>query len=420
MRLRNFAVPLLLCLAAPLGAATDRPLKSFPEAELKPKDAGADMIFVVSGDNRATTYDAPLPRVLRTIFSEIGLIRPDFVIWTGDTIYGYCHTREELEGEYQAFRSAARPIEGLVPLFNSPGNHEIHEGQTCSRPAEKLCGPPCSEDLFRDHFGYLYGSFDYAGAHFIALDTDVPGQRNTITGEQLAWLQRDLEANKGARAIFVFTHTEFYSSPLIDADQGASHKAVTNRCELQDLFRKYPVKAVFSGHEHIYWREPAEQHDGIDYFVAGGAGAPLYAPPNRGGFSHYIVVRITKDPATSKDKISYVVVEPGRLYLEDAPGAPGEHQFWIISSNDFIQGPKDRPEPIRLRGVDFEVPESLGSCDQLEVTEVTFFFDKTLNIPGVSIASCSPAPGGKLRLNIDGPPIGQGSFLVTVRKKAGS
>jgi hypothetical protein len=404
---RRLVLSLLLCLAAPLGAATDRPLKSFPDAELKAKDAGADFLFVVGGDNRPTTQGAPLPRVVKTIFSEVGLIRPDFVIWTGDTVYGYCDTREELEAEYQAFRAAAHPIEGLVPLFNSPGNHEIHGGQTCSRPAEQLCGPPCSEDAFRGHFGQLWGSFDYAGAHFIALDTDVPGQEDSISGEQLEWLKRDLEANKGARAIFVFTHTEFYSSPVIDKPAGTSHPAVGNRCELQDLFRRYPVKAVFSGHEHVYWRETAEQHDGIDYFVAGGSGAPLYASPDRGGFSHYLVVRI------SGDKIGYEVVEPGRLYLEEAAGKPGEHRFWIVNSDDFAQ-------PIPLRGIDVDVPASLGKCGDLEVTATSRRRDAETAVPGVTIGSCAPAAGGKLRLHIEGPPVGQGSFLVVVRKKAGS
>jgi hypothetical protein len=404
---RKSLFTMLLCLAVPLGAATDRPLKSFPAAELKGKDAGADMIFVVGGDNRPTSQGAPMPRVVGTIFSEIGLIRPDFVIWTGDTVYGYCDTREELEAEYQAFRLAARPIEGTVPLFNAPGNHEIHSGQTCSTPAEKLCGPPCSEESFRGHFGQLWGSFDYAGAHFIALDTDVPDQQDAVSGEQLEWLKRDLEANKGARAIFVFTHTEFYSSPVIDKPAGASHPAIANRCELQDLFRRYPVKAVFSGHEHVYWRETAEQHDGIDYFVAGGAGAPLYASPDRGGFSHYVVVRL------SGNQVSYEVIEPGRLYLEDIPDKPGEARFWIVNSDDFSQ-------PIPLRGVDVEVPAKLGACKDLEATSTGRRRDTDVAVPGVTIGSCTPAADGKLRLHIDGPPVGQGSFLVTVRKKVAS
>ncbi len=399
----SFLVLLLLCLAFPLGAATDRPLRSFPAAELAAGSPDADVVFVVAGDNRPTAKGAPLPRVLAAIFAEIGLIRPDFVLWTGDTVYGYCDSREELEQEYRLFEAVARPLAG-VPLFNAPGNHEIHSQQQCSASAAQVCGVPCSEEAFRARFGQLYGSFDYAGVHFIALDTDVPGEQDAISGDQLAWLRRDLESNKEARAIFLASHTEFYSSPRIDPPAGTSHPAVANRCELHDLFRRYPVKAVFSGHEHLYWRELAAEHDGIDYFVAGGAGAPLYAPPDQGGFSHYLVVRL------SQGKVSYDVVEPGRLYVEEAPAPEGEARFWIVNSNDTAQ-------PLALRGLAVEVPASLGACADLTVTAETLKRDVRAPLSNVTLGPCSAAGPGRLRIPVNAPPLAQGSVLVTIRHK---
>jgi hypothetical protein len=395
---------LFLCLASPLFAVTDRQLQSFPAADLKVPAAGADILFVVSGDNRPTAQGAPMPPVLKTIFGEIGLIRPDFVLWTGDTVYGYCDSKDELEQEYQAFAAAARPLAGNVPLFNAPGNHEIHTNQGCAAPADKVCGPPCLEDAFRGHFGQLYGSFDFGGAHFVALDSDVTGEEDSIVGDQLAWLKRDLEANKTARAIFVFSHTEFYSAPRIDPSAATSHPAITNRVELQELFRRYPVKAVFSGHEHLYYREPAEQHDGIDYFVAGGAGAPLYATPDRGGFSHYLVVRL------SGAKITYDVIEPGRLSLEEAASCPGEAKFWLVNSNDMEQ-------PLPLRGIDREVSAGLGTCDRLTVSAAARKRDAWVPVEGVAIESCAPGAAGLLRLHVAVPPMAQGSVQVTVRRK---
>jgi hypothetical protein len=35
--------------------------------------------------------------------------------------------------------------------------------------------------------------------------------------------------------------------------------------------------------------------DGIPYFVSAGGGAPLYAPPNQGGFYHYLVFTVQSD-----------------------------------------------------------------------------------------------------------------------------
>jgi hypothetical protein len=254
-------LPLLVLAApAPVRAATERPLQSvvtaFPPAATGTTGGTNAVTFIVGGDNRPTAKGAPIPRVLRTIFDEIGLVRPDFVLWSGDTVYGYCDTRAELEGEYNAFLDLA--ARGGVPLFNSPGNHEIHSGQTCPpaaalpASAPELCGPPCSEEVFEQRFGKLYGSFDYAGAHFISLDTDVPDHEDEISGDQLKWLKDDLELNKKARAIFIFCHTEFHSAPLIDPKK--SHAPIKNAAELQAIFKKYPVKGVFAGHEHLFWR----------------------------------------------------------------------------------------------------------------------------------------------------------------------
>jgi hypothetical protein len=395
-----------LAFTLPLCAVTDRPLQSIG-GELQPSAATAttaDVTFVAGGDNRPTGKGAPMPRVLRTIFDEIALLHPDLVLWSGDTVYGYCDTKSELAAEYDAFFAAA--ARGGVPLYNAPGNHEIHSGQTCPGPAEALCGTPCSEEMFKSRFGQLYGSFDYAGIHFISLDTDVPDHADEISGAQLDWLTQDLEKNKTARAIFIFCHTEFYSAPKIDPPAGSSHPAIYNRVALHELFRRYPVRAVFAGHEHLYWREPAEQHDGIEYFVAGGAGAPLYASPDRGGFSHYLLVRL------SGAKVSYDLIEPGHLYVEPGVAKDGEARFWIVNSNDLAQ-------PMPLRGIDIEVSARLGGCKDLEVTSETRSRDKVVPVPGVTIASCVAAPGGRLRLHIEGPPVGQGSFLVTVKRRAG-
>jgi hypothetical protein len=120
---------------------------------------------VVAGDNRPTTQHAPSPRVLETIFSEIRLIRPDFLLWTGETVYGYGNSPEELRKECSAFLSHAK--RAAVPIFNAPGNHEIH--------GDKPCNDPDPERQFKNHFGNTYGSFDYRGAHFIALDTEECG-----------------------------------------------------------------------------------------------------------------------------------------------------------------------------------------------------------------------------------------------------
>jgi hypothetical protein len=363
--------------------ASDRALTSIG-GRLMPQPPGdAGLLFVVGGDNRPTGKGAPIPRVTRTIFDEIGLIRPDFVFWTGDALYGYGDTPAELAREYQQFESLA--VIAGVPLFNAPGNHEIHrtDDSLCSSP--QSIAAPDSETQFVRHFGNLYGSFDAGRAHFIALNTAAFCHEDKIDGAQLEWLKRDLEANKNAAAIFVFGHTEWFSSPQIDAPAADGHEALRNRDELHALFRKYPVKAVFSGHEHLYWRE---SHDGIDYFIAGGGGAPLYASPDRGGFSHYIVVQL------SDGGVAYDVVQPGHLSVEDAGRAAGAKKIWVVNSND---------ADIPLRGVSLDASR-IGPCPAIRVRSDLRRRDGTpVPIP-VSKLSCSGSKGGsRLRLGLIAP-----------------
>lgn len=373
----------LLGMAAS-AAGSERPLKSIG-GDLRATPPGPpNLLFVVGGDNRPTGKGAPMPRVTRTVFDEARLIRPAFVLWTGDTLYGYGDSPAELAREHDAF--AALASRAGVPLFNTPGNHEIH------RTDDALCAAggagaaiPDSEAQFMKRYGNLYGSFDAGGAHFISLDTDVYCHEDSIEGDQLEWLRRDLEENRNAAAIFVFSHTEFFSSPQIDPDAVKNHGALRNRDELHALFRKYPVRAVFSGHEHLYWREA---HDGIEYFVAGGGGAPLYASPDRGGFGHYLVVSL------SESGVRYDVVEPGRLFVEGGAPVRNGKRIWVVNSND---------ADVPLRGVSVDLPASVP-CRRVRAESELKLRDGTPVPVPVSVLSCSRARGSlRVRLGLTAP-----------------
>ncbi|HKS22462.1 MAG TPA: metallophosphoesterase [Thermoanaerobaculia bacterium] len=345
-------------------------IKSINAPVVSPGTTG-DFVFVAGGDNRPTAHGAPWPRVLPTIFSEIRLIQPDFVIWSGDTIYGYGDSAAELPVEYAEFKAKAK--RAAVPLINAPGNHEVHDiqGQL-----------PCAdlETEFKKHWGDLYGSFDYRGAHFIALDTEQCGHIGEIAGAQLDWLKQDLEANKSARAIFLFFHTEITLAP--NDEDGKNHPPLTNKDELQALFEKYPVKAVFQGHEHLFYQTTM---NGIQYFVAGGAGAPFYAPPEKGGFSHYLVVEI------KGDQLTYKIVEPGHLYAEEGKAAKAsEHLVWLINSSDLL---------LPARRIETTVPASLGKCADLVAESRLVKYDGTAIPVPVAIESCK-ASGKKNELTI--------------------
>ena len=345
----------------------------------------------MAGDSRPTAKDAPVPRVLKTILDEIRLIHPDFVLWTGDTVYGYCDTEKELRLEIQRFVDAAR--ETGVPIFNAPGNHEIHfDESTCvdlnGNPV-KTCKGTCAEQVFISTFGPLYGSFDHAGAHFVAIDAEK--DRNRVPDDEMIWLEGDLE-RAAPKPVFVFGHTELYSSPLIDDDAKNSHPPIGNRDDLHRLFSRHSVKVVFSGHEHLYWRESAIDHDGIDYFVAGGAGAPFYAQPQSGGFSHYLLVHL------SGGKIGYRVIEPGHVYLQAEQDGKVN---WIVNSND---------TDIAIRGADLKVPMVRGDCHRFKVAGE----QRDRQPLKIDFSSCrSEAPWTHFILSFESPK--RSSLLLTVR-----
>lgn len=306
-------------------------------------DGGAaDFVFIAGGDNRPTAKGAPIPRVLPVIFEEARLIKPDLILWSGDTIYGYDDTPGQLKDEYDVFVGLA--ARAGAPLFNVPGNHELHDDPPCENIAP--------EKKFVSIFGGPYGSFDFRGAHFIALNTEecghTKGKTHVIDGTQLDWLKKDLEANKAARAIFVFFHTEVTQAP--DDEDAGHHLPLGNSNELRALFEQYPVKAVFQGHEHLFYQT---EINGIQYFVAGGAGAPMYAPPVKGGYSHYLVVEM------KNDRLTYKVVEPGRLYVQAGKAEKSsERMFWLINSSDL---------ELPIRRLETSVPESFGKCNALTV-----------------------------------------------------
>jgi DNA repair exonuclease SbcCD nuclease subunit len=281
-------------------AQTDQ-LSSMTSKKLNNDLAKEQFSFIVMGDNRPTGPKMPLPRTLFQIFDEIKILRPDFVLSVGDVGYGYRQTRQQFLNELDRFQSL---IDNLaLPFFNAPGNHEIQ-------------GKPEALTIMKQRYKEQYGSFNYANAHFIVLNTEEIGEEGTIAGKQLEWLKKDLEASKSATHIFILMHRPMYSllNPDFDPQKRISFISRKTRDELAELFSKYPIKIVFAGHEHLFNQETL---NGITYVTAGGSGAPLYAPPQRGGFSHYIIVKV------NGSQISYDVVEPNHLEVTSVSGNDG-------------------------------------------------------------------------------------------------
>ncbi len=285
------------CIATTF-AGTDRLLAPLPitgETSLGAAPDPAHFTFVVGGDNRAVGRGVPPPPTAAQIFAETRLLHPAFALWTGDSIYGSDDTVGEAAREYADFLGSAAIAQ--TPVFNAPGNHEIFRRRDLERVYEAC-------------MGRLYGSFDYGRSHFIALDTEEADRAPGIGSVQLTWLKRDLEANRGAEHIFVFSHHPLFPNP---SDPKAGFADPANRDEVHRLFVRYCVNTVFSGHEHLYY---ASVHDGVRYIVTGGGGAPSDGTPQDGGFQHYLLVTV------DGGAVKVQVLQPWRLFDQIGPVEP--------------------------------------------------------------------------------------------------
>jgi 3',5'-cyclic AMP phosphodiesterase CpdA len=208
-----------------------------------------------------------------------------------------------------------------VPVYNALGNHEMQSRQDAIA-------------TLVEHGWDLYGSFDVGRYHFVALNTDEWCKEQRVCGEQLDWLRTDLADHRDAAGIFVFMHRPIHSWFAGDFNPDDAD-------ELRALFRTYPVRAVFAAHDHMYY---LEEDEGIRYYTTGGGGAPLYAQPQDGGFSHYLLVSV------SPEGIDYNVVEPFHIEVEYTAGNDGRS----ARATAVVANTTDRD--LILRNVMFRMP----------------------------------------------------------------
>jgi hypothetical protein len=121
----------------------------------------------------------------------------------------------------------------------------------------------------------------------------------------MEWLHADLETNRGAVHTFVFMHYPLYPKSAAEGFNSAAQ-----RDALHALFVRYGVRNVFCGHEHLIYKS---ERDGVTYWVSGGAGAPNDAPPEEGGYQHYL--QFTVDG----EKVSANILQPWRLFARAGP-----------------------------------------------------------------------------------------------------
>ncbi len=258
----------------------------------------ADFKFAVWGDSQFHN-----PKIFERIVEETELLKPAFVIHVGDMILGYTYDPNTARREWERFKKQIAPLS--VPFYPTPGNHDV-----TTSAIEPVYAEVWGENRY-------YYSFDFADSHFIVLDTYLNQEFDKIPEREMEWLKEDLEKNKNAENIFISFHSPLY------LDEKYDWQSVHN------LLKQYRVRAIFTGHFHIY---DYRVKDNIDYFCLNSSGIMQYHNHLMGQSHHFLIVSV------NGSDVAYAVVTNGGVYPPDAvpPGASGKASKYLEEDQTII------------------------------------------------------------------------------------
>jgi 3',5'-cyclic-AMP phosphodiesterase len=270
-------------------------LKAGEKKSIKPvkPDNMQNSSYVILGDNR-DGYET-----FSQIIDQVNAWDPPFVIDNGDLVYS---------GKPNQYRLFDRTVSKLsTTLCSTLGNHDIRGN---------------GRETYTKLYGPKYYSFDLGSSHFAFLDSS-PGwsQKQAISDEQYAWLERDLKKAQDKR-IYVITHVppedprsgtkpneipyfmdkvkqgnSFFELKLEEysknesMNHGFQDKQETVRFE--NLMVQYKVDTVYLSHIHSYYDYIK---NGVRYIISGGAGAELLT---KNSYYHYLIAKTgTRDSVT--------------------------------------------------------------------------------------------------------------------------
>jgi Calcineurin-like phosphoesterase len=225
--------------------------------------------FAIIGDSG--TGSSSQYKVAETLIASRAKFPYEFVLMMGDNLYsgsGPKDYKKKFEEPYKAL------LDSGLKFYAALGNHD----NTDERNYKPF-----------NMGGQRYYTFKpKEGVRIFALDS------NYMDRPQLEWLEKELKAS-GSDWKICFFHHPLYSS-------GGTHGSDFQlRAQLEPLFLRHGVDAVFAGHEHFY--ERIKPQKGIYYFTSGGAAklrdgdikkTDLTAKAFDSGY-HFMLIELTKD-----------------------------------------------------------------------------------------------------------------------------
>ncbi|MBN1341384.1 MAG: metallophosphoesterase [Phycisphaerae bacterium] len=194
-----------------------------------------ELICIQITDTEINDRDPSPARRLASAIEEINLIRPDFVIATGDLTY---------DGRAAQFEMLIDLLGRLeVPVFTQIGNADYH-GNEAVYFARVNAYRDYAVDLGSVHLAALDSGTNYKqskGSYNFALDNQGTG----LIDEQIAWLDADLAEATPGSARLVFMHFPAVSQL---GNRASIH---FNRERFKACCARNGVALVLSGHTHV-------------------------------------------------------------------------------------------------------------------------------------------------------------------------
>jgi hypothetical protein len=212
--------------------------------------------FVTDAHARATRQNDILPAAkvpMEKFISRMNTVfLPDFTVDGGDFIEGTRRFGAKSRNDFLLFDKFFQQLDS--PEYHVIGNHDLR-GLTRQEWTDKT----------KNKNSYYYFDFDETlrviifDSTLITASSDEKNSERIAYEKELDWLEETLK-NSRNRKIIVFSH-----HPPIPALRKAMPIEAISR--LDDIFSKYRVRAVFSGHVEVAYYEKI---GGVDYFAVPG------------------------------------------------------------------------------------------------------------------------------------------------------
>ncbi len=304
-----------------------------------PAQPGTSFSFVVVGCNRVEKADidpaqpstANVEQLTRT-FAEVAALQPPpkYFFFAGDMVYGYTNGADlatQLQGWLALYAASPLPAAG-VTLVPVQGNHESQakvgknklayvEAETTwttvmASHIQGANGPKAggADALATDQSKLTY-SFDYAGTHFVVLNTDPVGKDWQVPTQ---WTASDLAAAHaaGAKHVFAIGHKPAYPSPL--SSEGGLSMFPAARDAFWTAMESSHAEAMLAAHNHLWWKTRPTKTWQI---VAGNGGSLLEAGVT-GADAYYGFTHVLVDASGTVTAKSYGRDVPSGGYLASA------------------------------------------------------------------------------------------------------